>query len=127
MIKKILICSMAFLGVGLFYGQSVVPDTRLEVKYSKAELETLKQNNQEGLAYLNYCIENAFVIMPFPEEKAAASELRGVVQLNSLENINFFDLGLEIEDDNWQYYRIEGERKLLVIYSKEEILRKMKK
>lgn len=118
---------MAFLGVGLFYGQSVVPDTRLEVKYSKAELETLKQNNQEGLAYLNYCIENAFVIMPFPEEKAAASELRGVVQLNSLENINFFDLGLEIEDDNWQYYRIEGERKLLVIYSKEEILRKMKK
>lgn len=127
MIKKLLICSIAFLGVGLLYGQSVEPDVRLEAKYSKAELQTLKGNNQAELAYLNYCIDNAYTIMPFPEEKAAASELKGVVQLTSLENINFFDLGLEIENENWQYYRIDGETKLLVIYSKEEILRKMKK
>jgi hypothetical protein len=118
---------MTFLSIGFFYGQNIEADKRLEAKYSKAELVELTSNNQIKLGFLNYCIDNAFTIMPLPEEKRAASEIRGTIQINDLEEINFFDLGLELEEVNWQYYIIEGTQKMIVIFSKEEIENKMKK
>ncbi|MCT4580932.1 MAG: hypothetical protein N4A35_05900 [Flavobacteriales bacterium] len=127
MIKKLLLCSIAFAGVGLLYGQDVEPDSRLTVKYTKSELQELKSNDQEQLEFLNFCIDNAYTIMPFPEEKAAASEIRGSVTLGNMNEINFFSLGYELEEENWQYYRINGSQKMLVIFSKEEVLRRMKK
>lgn len=127
MIKKLLICSMTFLSVGLFYGQNVEADKRLEAKFSKAELVELTHTNQSELEFLNYCIENAYTIMPLPNEKLGASEIRGTIEINNLNNINFFDLGLELEEVNWQYYVIEGTQKMIVIFSKEEVENKMKK
>ncbi len=127
MIKKLLLCSIAFAGIGLFYGQNVEPDQRLKVKYSTSELQELKTNDQEQLEFLNFCVENAYIIMPFPEEKSGASEIRGTVELNDIDNINFFDLGYELEEVNWQYYQIAGTRKMLVILSREEVSRRMKK
>ena len=127
MIKKLLICSMTLLSVGLFYGQNIEADKRLEAKFSKAKLVELTQTNQEELKFLNYCIENAYTIMPLPVEKTEASEIRGTIQVNNLEEINFFDLNLELEEVNWQYYILKGTQKMIVIFSKEEIEKNMKK
>lgn len=127
MIKKLLICSIAFFSVGLFYGQNIEADTRLEVKYSKDELIELTHTDQAELNFLNFCIENAFTIMPLPEEKSNASEIKGTIVINDIENINFFDLGVDLEPLSWQYYKIAGTNKMIVIFSKEEIENKMKK
>lgn len=127
MIKKLFICSMTFLSVGLFYGQNIEADERLGAKFSKAKLIELTHTNPTELAFLNFCVENAYTIMPLPEEKSTASEIRSTIQINNLDEINFFELGIELEEVNWQYYIIEGTKKMLVVFSKEEIENKMKK
>lgn len=127
MINKLITLLIVFITFGSIYGQDVNPDSRLEVKYSKAQLNELKRTNPEELKFLNFCIGNAFTIMPLPQGKKAASEIKGKVNISNLEEINFFDLGIELEETNWQYYSIEGTQEMLVIFSKEEIERKIKK
>lgn len=127
MIKKILIYSIAVFGIGFSYGQSIEPDARLQIKYTQSELQELKQENQEELKFLNFCIDNAFTLMSLPEGKSGASEIRGNVSIDDLNNINFFSLGYDLEEVNWQYYKIEGTNQMLVIFSREEIIKKMKK
>lgn len=123
MIKKLLVCSISLCGIGQYYSQHIKPDSRLEVKYSKKELQEF---NQEDIHYLNYCIENAYLIMPVPEGKDLSSELMGNVDINNLDNINFFDLGIVPDETTWKYYRINNKNKLFVVLSKQEILRRMK-
>lgn len=126
MIKKLLIYSMTLFSVGLSYGQSIEADKRLEAKYSKAELQDLAENNQNELAFLNYCIEGAYTLMPVPGEKDISSEVEGSIKIEDITNINFFDLGMELDETTWKYYHIEGTEKLFVVYSKAFILKQIK-
>lgn len=127
MIKKLLICTITLFSVGLIYGQSIKADKRLEVKFTKAELVELEKNDPTQLDFLNFCIDNAYTLMDLPEEKRNSEEIRGTIQLDNLTAINFFELGLEIEELNWQYYIIEGTQKLFVVYSKDFLLNYIKK
>ncbi len=124
--KKLLMSTIAVLSVGLFYGQSVEPDARLEVKFSKTELENLEKYNPKELMYLNYCIENAFVIDVIPSGKRESPEILGVIGVDKTDDINFFDLDISIHKDERSYYLIENTNKLIMVYSENEIKQKLK-
>jgi len=127
MIKKVLISVVALFSIGFSYAQEVEIDSRLEAKYTKVELISLQETNASELSFLNYCVENAFNITPFPVEKAGVSEMQSPIEIDDLNAINFFQLGLTIENVEWQYYPILGTDKLLVVYSRETIEANMKK
>lgn len=96
-------------------------DSRLLSKYSKEELKKLQKDSPEEFNYLNYYVANCYKIMELPSEKGNAHEIKGTLSIKSLENINIYDLKLETKDKDYQYYKIEGTTKLLVILSNEQI------
>ncbi|MBX7094227.1 MAG: hypothetical protein K1X56_05860 [Flavobacteriales bacterium] len=110
-----------FLTAGLS-AQSSDWDVRLLSKYSKEELTEMKSNTPEKLAYLNKVAKSGWVIMDLPAEKSNAHEIRGSVAISDLKNVNLFALGLSPEKKNYQYYRINGTNKMLVVLSEEIIL-----
>ncbi len=127
MVKKILISMIALFSLGFSYAQDVKIDSRLEARYTKEELNSLQKNNAKELSFLTYCIENAYSITPFPVGKSGVSELGSPIRITDLNAVNFFQLGLNIKNVEWQYFPVEGTDKLLVVYSRETIMANMKK
>jgi hypothetical protein len=61
--------------------------------------------------------------MDLPEEKANAHEIRGTVTIKDMKKVNLFELGFMPEPKNYQYYKINNTKKMLVVLS-EEMIRK---
>lgn len=96
-------------------------DQRLLSKFTEKELQEMQSKNPATLSYWNYYAANAFQIMDLPAEKAVAHEIKGTIKLASLNSVNIFDLHLTPLTKDYQYYKIEGTDKLLVILSEEQI------
>ena len=99
-------------------------DERLLVKYSQEELNQMEKESPEMVEYLNYCLDHSFTIMEYPEEKSP--ELQ-VVVIEDLDNINIFELNIEIDETKFVYYKIAGTDKMLVVKSKKFILENINK
>lgn len=125
--KKVLVIliSIMFSGSTLF-GQNTEFDSRLLVKYSVKELNKIEKENPSEIRFLMHCIENAQYITPFPEGKEDAVEIIGEMEVKDINNINFFELNVELIQDNYQYYTIKDSKMLLVIKSKDHILKTLK-
>jgi hypothetical protein len=91
-------------------------DSRLLVKYTSEELTDMKANNPEQYTFVHQCLNHAYYIAN-SGGKALSKEVRGEVEIANLENINFFALGLEPEENRYLYYKIKGQDKLLVVRS----------
>lgn len=96
-------------------------DQRLLSKFSKTELIEMQTGNPIAYAYWNFYVANAFQIMDLPNEKANSHEIKGTVKIKDVSTINIFDLHYLPLTKDYQYYRIEGAGKLLVILSEEQI------
>jgi len=96
-------------------------DQRLLSKFSKKELNEMQINNPIAYAYWNFYAANAYQIMDLPNEKATAHEIKGTVKIKDINLINIFDLNYTPLSKDYQYYRIEGKKKLLVILSEEQV------
>lgn len=98
--------------------QSVLADERLNAAFTPEELAALEQEDPKEVEFLNYCIEHATYLGYWePGEKDA--DLDGTVSLEQAKTKNFFELGLEIKDYKFQYFRIEGvDDKVLVVQSR---------
>ena len=114
-----------FSGSTLF-GQNTEFDSRLLVKYSVEELNNIEKENPSEIRFLLHCIESAHYITPFPEGKEDAVEIIGEMEVRDINNINFFELNVELIQDNYQYYTIKDSNMLLVIKSKDHILKTLK-
>jgi hypothetical protein len=107
--------------------QSDKIDKRLLAKHSKSELKALKKNNPSEFKYLNTCLDNAWSIVSLPKEKMKNNKGRiGSIKIKTINKINFFDLNIEIIENDYQYFAIEGTEKMLVIKSKDHILKGIK-
>ena len=101
-------------------------DSRLLEKYSDEELTHLKDNNPAEFVFVNYCLEHAFYITDLPKEKMESkNDQIGSIVLESLDKINFYALDIELIQDNYQFFAIEGHDKLLVIKSIDHIKKEM--
>lgn len=124
--KKIIItCCVIFLGSVAFAQNSLNDD--LLVKYSKSELESIKKDNPKEYAYLEFCVKNAFYIAAMPEEKIKANTSKFKEITIELPISNFYDLKIDVLENEYQSFIIEGTKKVLMIKSKTHILRELNK
>ena len=102
-------------------------DQRLLSKFTQVELEEMPAKNSIAYAYWNFYVANAYQIIDLPAEKEDSHEIKGRLQIKDLNNINIFDLQHLPLVKDFQYYTIEGSKKLLVIISEELIKEKFVK
>lgn len=100
-----------FLTVGAACAQEI--DERLLTKYSQVELESLVAKDVESYTMLVYALDNALYVSDYSSVKS--TELQTIV-VDSSELPTFADLQLDILDVN-QYFKIQGEDKVLVVKS----------
>jgi hypothetical protein len=126
---KNLLIAFVFILISLSsIAQSDNVDDRLLTKYSIEELNALKTESPSEYIFINYCIENAWYIQALPKEKMKSNDGRiGKIQIQDLNNINFYSLNVNIVKDDYQFFAIEGTDKMLVIKSKDHILKEIKK
>jgi hypothetical protein len=125
--KKVLVILISIMCSGsMLFGQDTEFDSRLLVKYSVEELNEIEKENPSEIRFLLHCIESAQYITPFPEGKEGAVEIIGEMEVKDINNINFFELNVELIQDNYQYYTIKDSNMLLVIKSKDHILKTLK-
>ena len=125
--KKVLVILISIMFSGsMLFGQNTEFDSRLLVKYTVEELNNIEKENPSEISFLLHCIESAHYITPFPEGKEDAVEIIGEMEVRDINNINFFELNVELIQDNYQYYTIKDSNMLLVIKSKDHILKTLK-
>lgn len=99
------------LSVGSVFGQEI--DQRLLTKYSQQELETMIATNATQYAVLDYALDNGIYIANYDNAKGGDFPTISI-DPNALPT--FVELNLDILDQN-QYFKIEGQEKLLVVKS----------
>ena len=112
--KRLIIICLATVLTTTGFSQEV--DSRLLTKFSKDELKELKANDPEQYTFIYQCLDYGFYLANF-NGKSLSKEVRGEIEVADINNINFFSLGLEPEENRYLYYKIKGHDKLLVIRS----------
>ena len=118
--KLITTLSFSLLFSIISFSQDI--DQRLLTKYSEAEINEMIENSPKDYALLDYALDNAIYFAEGSNPKA--SDLQ-TIQMPAT-NATFLDLNLEITDQN-QYFKIDGEDKLLVVKSKWVLNHEMQK
>ncbi len=110
------------LGLSLVgFSQSGTIDARLKSNFTEKELAEMQLKNPSNLEYLNFYVANAYEVTPMPSAKGNAHEIKGTVKIADLNAVNIYDLKLFPLQKDYQYYKIEGTDKLLVIISEEQL------
>jgi len=91
-------------------------DSRLLAKFSKEELSEMKTNNPDQYTFIHQCLTHGFYLAN-AGGKSLSKEVRGEIEITDINKINFFELGLEPEENRYLYYKIKGHDKLLVVRS----------
>lgn len=124
---KHLFILLFFISSVSYAGQNETADKRLYSKYSKEELKKIEKETPDEFNYLNFYVANCYLIMELPAEKSNAHEIKGTIQLKSVDLVNIYELNLTTKEKDYQYYKIEGTTKMLVILSNEQIKASYKK
>ena len=108
--KTILSCSL-LLSVTSVFAQDY--DQRLEPYYTPEQIQDLIQNDPVTYQFLVNALNKAIFIAEIPQEKTPV-EYNGTLTINPDEPHTFLSLGLDITD-MYQYFKIEGTSKMLVV------------
>lgn len=91
-------------------------DLRLEPYFSKTEIKNMMENDPAKYQFLINALNKAVFIADIPKEKTPVT-YNGTLTINPNEKHTFLSLNLEITDF-YQYYKIEGTEKMLVVLPK---------
>jgi hypothetical protein len=108
--KMILSCSLLISAASAF-AQNF--DQRLESYYTQEQIQDLIENDPETYHFLVNALNKAIFIAEIPQEKAPV-QYNGTLFIDPNETHTFLSLGLEITD-MYQYFKIEGTNKMLVV------------
>lgn len=115
--KKFLIVLISIIcSCSMFFGQNTEFDSRLLMKYSVEELKKMEKENPSEVQFQTYCLDNAFYIGDYPKEKEGKINLDGVKQVININEINLYELGIEILEGRNQLFSVNDNSKLLVVY-----------
>lgn len=106
---------LSIVVAGVFYSYSSAQN--LETYFDKNYLEQLKDNDPNEFQFLKNALERGMYISDIPELKSKEIVFNGEISLDLSESHNVFSLGKVIEE-NYQYYRIIGTNKMVVIQPK---------
>ena len=130
--KKIILLSMLVISGITAFSQTIPIDSRLYAKYSEEDLLDMQQNRPYDLEYLNWFVENSYVIkevenpdvLDFPKLKYMDRETKmegAEVTVFDAENFNIMEYGFEILGNSSSVYKIGNTGKLLVFYSSRDL------
>lgn len=91
-------------------------DVRLDPYFSKTEIKNMMEKDPEKYQFLVNALNKAVFIADIPKEKTPVT-YSGTLSINPNEKHTFLSLNLEITDF-YQYYKIEGTEKMLVVLPK---------
>lgn len=115
--KKILVVLISVMFSGsMLFGQNTEFDSRLLVKYSVKELNKIEKEDPLEIKFLTYCLDNAFYIGDYPTEKDGQIKLDGEKKISNIDEINLYELKIEILEGRNQLFSVNGKSKLLIIY-----------
>lgn len=109
--KLLLIAAVAMFAMSAI-AQNSAYTKKLLKKFSKTEINSM---DIETLRFNTYCIENAFQIVDFPKEKSGKTKLDGEKVISDMNNVDFYDLNVELLEEQYQYFSIQGTDKLLMV------------
>jgi hypothetical protein len=102
-----------FLSIStISFGQTY--DSRLEPHYTKEQIQTMIKEDVATYKFLINCLNKAIFIADIPAEKAKDIMFNGEIQIDPNAKHTFLSLGLQITDE-YQYYKVEGTNKMLVV------------
>ena len=110
--KKLLFLTIIVLTASLGISQSNESKNLLLKKFSSEEIKAM---DKETFKFNAYCAKNAFVLMDMPQEKAGDHAINGARNIKDLNNINFYELNVELKEEEYQYFTVLGTDKLLMI------------
>ena len=130
--KKIILLSMLVVSGITAFSQTLPIDSRLYAKYSEEDLLDMQQNRPQDLEYLNWFVENSYVIkevadpevLNYPKLKYMDRETKmegSEVTDFDAENFNIMEYGFEIAAKSSNVYKIGDTGKLLVFYSSDDL------
>ncbi|MBQ2077381.1 MAG: hypothetical protein II471_07705 [Bacteroidales bacterium] len=130
--KKIILLFVLVISVITAFSQVSQIDSRLYAKYSEEELLYMQQNRPYDLEYLNWFVENSYVIkdvanpeaLNYPKlkymDKETKMESSEVTEFDA-ENFNIMEYGFEILARSSNVYLIGNTGKILVFYSSSDL------
>ena len=130
--KKIILLSMLVISGITAFSQALPIDSRLYAKYSEEDLLDMQQNRPYDLEYLNWFVENAYVVKEvanpdvqnYPKlrymDKETKMEGSEVTEFDA-ENFNIMEYGFEISAKSSNVYLIGNTGKILVFYSSDDL------
>jgi hypothetical protein len=92
-------------------------DTRLEPYYSQEEIQKMIREDVSKYKFLVNCLNKAIYIAEIPAEKADGIKFNGTLAIDPNGKHTYLSLGLTITEE-YQYYKIEGTNKMLVVMPK---------
>jgi len=125
--KTLVLLSLLFCFFAI-QAQTNNSDNKLLVKYTQKELKKLKKHNPQEYEFARYCVDNAFYVAPSSKEKIADNTHKyGKINIKDISNINFFELNINLIQEKNQVFVINNSTKVLIVKSKEQILKELKK
>jgi hypothetical protein len=112
--KTILITATLFF-VNMAFGQTY--DQRLEPYFAIEDIQKMIREDIQQYKFLLNALNKGIFISDIPQEKASSIEYNGELNIDPEEKHTFLSLGLDFTD-LYQYYRITGTEKMLVVLPK---------
>lgn len=116
MMKSFLLIAVIFI-TSFSFSQSI-HDSRLLEKYSEAELTKLKEAQPKEYQILVNALERGIFIGEIPTQKGKDVQFDGELDIDPSVDHTFISLGIELKENNYQYFRITGTNMMVGVLPK---------
>lgn len=114
---KLILVVVVVLITAFGYAQSD-HDVRLLERYTESELTTLEESEPEAYAVLLNALEKGIFIGEIPTQKGKDVQFDGALDIDPEEEHTFISLGIELKENNYQYFKITGTNKMVGVLPK---------
>ena len=116
MIKHILTVLNLVIGLTAFTQSN--HDDRLIKKYGQETLDQMAAKNPAEYSILTNALKRAIFIGDIPTEKGKDIQFDGELTIDPSKKHDFISLGIELKENEYQYFKITGTNKLVGVLPK---------
>ncbi|MDG2370052.1 MAG: hypothetical protein P8M12_05375 [Flavobacteriales bacterium] len=119
--KNIFIASFLILSSFLTAQNNSNYDVRLLELFSENEISNIMEEDPYRIQLIEYCLDHAFYFVETSKSKDFSERISGTVEIDDVENFNFFKLEIEMLENDYQYFKVKDKELLLVVKSGQHI------
>ena len=125
--KNIFIASFLIISTILTAQSNSNYDARLLELFSANEISEIIEEEPYRIQLIEYCLDHAFYFVETSKSKDFSERISGTVEIDDVENFNFFKLEIELLENDYQYFKVKDKDLLLVVKSGQHISTEMNK